>query len=339
MASVDVVVPCYQYGRYLRDCVTSILRQDVRDLRVLVIDNASTDNSLDVARELAAEDRRVQVVAHRANLGHHASFNEGIEWASSDYFMILGADDLLAPGCLSRAVSFMEKHPHVHLTHARALFISINDPVPHIEPYAEEPKWYISSGRELLEWLCRDGAHHYIDSCTVVVRTSVQKQVGFYHRELSHTDDLEMWMRFACVGAVARTNAVQGIGRLLPDSRSASLPSRLPFFEAAFESFFENEGASLPGMMRLRRTALRTFAQHAYWAALSKLLRGDVHTSRELWRFARTRCPTTIVVPPVGYLLRTDDVFRRMTRVVSEAARHAYQVSRRRQVSQVSERT
>jgi glycosyltransferase involved in cell wall biosynthesis len=246
MASVDVVVPCYQYGRYLRDCVTSILRQDVRDLRVLVIDNASTDNSLDVARELAAEDHRVQVVEHRANLGHHASFNEGIEWASSDYFMILGADDLLAPGCLSRAVSFMEKHPHVHLTHARALFISVNDPLPHIEPYAEEPKWHISSGRELLEWLCRDGAHHYIDSCTVVVRTSVQKQVGFYRRELSHTDDLEMWMRFACVGAVARTNAVQGIGRSFRTADPPPSPAGFPFSRRRSKAFSKTRELRCP---------------------------------------------------------------------------------------------
>ena len=44
---------CYQYGRYLRDCVTSITSQGVADLRVLIIDNGSTDDSLEVAKELA----------------------------------------------------------------------------------------------------------------------------------------------------------------------------------------------------------------------------------------------------------------------------------------------
>ena len=109
MASVDVIVPCYQYGHFLRDCAASVLTQDVSDLRLVIIDNASTDNTLEVAREIAAADRRVEVIAHGSNLGHLASFNEGIDRASANYFLILCADDLLAPGALVRAVSIMER--------------------------------------------------------------------------------------------------------------------------------------------------------------------------------------------------------------------------------------
>src|SRR6266404_5936013 len=143
MASVDVAVPCYQFGRFLRDCVTSALRQDIEDLRVLIIDNASTDNTLDVARKLAAEDRRVEVVAHQTNLGPFASFNEGIDWASADYFMLLCADDLLAPGSLARAVSVMAQHPEVNLTYGRALFIDAYEPIPEINHHTEEASWRI----------------------------------------------------------------------------------------------------------------------------------------------------------------------------------------------------
>src|ERR1700751_2438487 len=113
MASVDVSIPCYQYGRFLRRCVTSVLSQEIRNLRVLIIDNASSDNSLDVARSLAAEDSRVEVVAHPANLGHHASYNEGIDWASAEYFTTLCVDVLLPPGSLRRAITIMERHPEV----------------------------------------------------------------------------------------------------------------------------------------------------------------------------------------------------------------------------------
>jgi len=120
MTSVDVAVPCYQYGRYLRDAVTSVLNQDVPNLRVVIIDNASSDNSLEVARELMAQDSRVELIAHSTNLGQHASFNEAIDWAKSKYFALLCADDLLVPGSLSRAISVMEKHPDVHLTYGKA---------------------------------------------------------------------------------------------------------------------------------------------------------------------------------------------------------------------------
>jgi glycosyltransferase involved in cell wall biosynthesis len=64
-------------GRFLGDCVASILTQKGVDLRVLVIDNASKDDSLAIARSLAAQDRRVEVLAHVTNKGAAFSYNEG----------------------------------------------------------------------------------------------------------------------------------------------------------------------------------------------------------------------------------------------------------------------
>ena len=324
MARVDVSVPCYQYGRYLRTCVGSVLSQGVQDLRVLIIDNASTDNSLEVARALAAADPRVQVVAHAANLGHHSSFNEGIDWASGDYFMTLCADDLLAPGCLSRAVSFMEEHPDVHLTYGETLLIHNDDPIPPIEPCAREAKWHVFSGRQLLEMVCRAGGRHGIGGPTVVVRTSVQKRAGYYRPELPHTDDFEMWMRFARFGSVARTDAVQGIARVHSMTRTTALSNALMWDlhrEAAFESFFANDGASAPGAKDLRRLARRHLAERAYWGAVATFVRGDGRLGLNLLKFAFTRDPLTMVVPPMGYLFRRGNALRHIAEVLSEAAR------------------
>src|SRR6266481_1668634 len=223
MLSVDVVVPCYQYGRYLRECVTSVLEQDIQDLRVLIIDNASTDNSLEIAHKLAAEDFRVEVVAHSTNLGHHASFNEGVRWAASDFFVILCADDLLAPGCLRRAVSFMQSNPDVHLVHGRYHSIYNHDPTPNLELHTPNTEWQIFSGKAVLEAFCQAGGRYPMGGGSVVVRTAVQKRVGFYRSELSNTDDVEMWMRFAHAGNIGKTSAVQVITRIHPVMSSAAV--------------------------------------------------------------------------------------------------------------------
>ena len=257
MASVDVIVPCYQYGHFLRDCAASVLTQDVSDLRLVIIDNASTDNTLEVARELAAADRRVEVIAHGSNLGHLASFNEGIDRASADYFLILCADDLLAPGALVRAVSIMERHPEVVLTYGAALVIGANETIPATTRYSKEAQWRISSGREFLERCCR-AARGHIPGPTAVVRTSAQKQVGHYRAGLPHTSDLEVWLRFACLGAIAETDAVQGVIRGHAGNRCSSVSDIHHWdlhFEAAFDSFFAQEGGSLPDANRLRRAA------------------------------------------------------------------------------------
>ena len=57
MSSVDVVVPCYRYGHYLRQCVQSVLDQSVRDVRVLILDDASPDDTEEVGRALATRSR------------------------------------------------------------------------------------------------------------------------------------------------------------------------------------------------------------------------------------------------------------------------------------------
>src|SRR4051812_45731281 len=100
---VSVVIPCYNYGEYLAACVDSVLAQAGVDVEILVIDDASTDDSARTATAIAGRDPRVEVRVHRANIGHIRTYNEGLAWASGDYTVLLSADDLLAPGALRRA--------------------------------------------------------------------------------------------------------------------------------------------------------------------------------------------------------------------------------------------
>ena len=112
--TVSVVVPCYRYGHFLPECVGSILDQEGVDVRVLVIDDASPDDSAQAARRLAAADARVEVRVHEVNRGHIATYNEGLlDWADGDYSVLISADDVLAPGALARATAVLEEHPEI----------------------------------------------------------------------------------------------------------------------------------------------------------------------------------------------------------------------------------
>ncbi len=116
MSSVDVVVPCYNYARFLPRCVKSLLDQEGVDVRVLVVDDASSDNTPEVAQSLVAADSRVEFIRHTKNAGHIATYNEGLlGWAKADYSLLISADDLLAPGAMKRAADLMDRHPDVGL--------------------------------------------------------------------------------------------------------------------------------------------------------------------------------------------------------------------------------
>jgi glycosyltransferase involved in cell wall biosynthesis len=323
MASVDVVIPCYQYGRFLRDAVTSVLGQDISQLRVLVIDNASTDDSLEVARQLALEDRRLEVVAHRTNLGATASYNEGVEWASADYFLLLDADDMLAPGALQRAVSVMERNLNVSFTHGREAHILPNNQID-VELGAGEAEWRIITGRAFIESYCRTPVN-IVGANTAIRRTSAQKKVGYYRASLDYSNDMEIWLRLASVGDVARGSMVQAIRRVHQHQHTEQYRSfQVRDFverERTFVSFFENEGKTLPRANKLLEQARRGLGEHAYWSALSHLVRRRPAAAWALFRFSMTRRPGKWLLPPVGWLLRMDRPLARTFDVVLEATK------------------
>jgi len=91
--------------------------------------------------------------------------------------------------------------------------------------------------------------------------------------------------------------------------------------EAAFESFFAHEGGSLPDAARLHRLARRSLAERAYWQAVAELCRGHAGASRDLFKFAFSRRPSTAFLPPVSYLFRRADTASRMISVASEIIR------------------
>lgn len=321
---IDVAIPCYQYGRFLRDCVNSLLVQRMPGLRILIIDNASTDDSVEVARQLAAENAAIEVVARRRNLGPHASFNEAIDWAAQKYFLLLCADDQSAPGALSRAVAVLERHPNVALAYGRAAPLGPEGP-PLPADRGPDKGWRILSGRQLLSRFCGTAVCH-IAGCTAVVRTAVQKRVGYYRPALAHTDDFEMWMRFACCGDVAETTAIQGVLRAHPASQTAgACPQHrwdILHCEEALISFFANEGGRLPAAEQWRRLARRSIADRAYWSAIAHLARGDGREFLALLRMAISRRPLSAVLPPFAYLLRRDDARQRLQHVLSKSAPH-----------------
>jgi glycosyltransferase involved in cell wall biosynthesis len=95
----SIVVPCHNYGHFLGTTLRSVLQQERDDVEVIVVDDASTDDSLDVARSFGDP---VRVIALRQNVGPGAAWAEGLRQARGDYLCKLDADDWQLPGFLDR---------------------------------------------------------------------------------------------------------------------------------------------------------------------------------------------------------------------------------------------
>jgi hypothetical protein len=298
--TVSVVIPCYRYGRFLPDCVRSVLEQEGVDVRVLIIDDASPDASADVADGLAERDDRVEVRRHRVNRGHIATYNEGLlEWAQGDYSVLISADDLLTPGALARATAVLEADPQIGFVYGHAAWWRDDQPLPQARVEGKGlTRW---SGLEWLRVVSRLG-HSVISSPEVVVRTSLQQELGGYREDLPHTADAEMWMRFAVHSDVAYVKGVDQAYYRIHASQMTN--DRVPVVDlvqrkAAYDALFDAHGERIPGGERLRRSANRRMAKEALWRACRAYERRRLETTprAELVEFARTTYPRTTRLP------------------------------------------
>ena len=297
MSSVDVIVPCYRYGRFLNECVESVLTQSHRDLRVLIIDDASPDDSADVARRLAEADARVTARSHVTNMGHIATYNEGIEWTSGDYLLLLSADDYLLPGALERAVAVLDANPEVGFVFGRAIEMTADGEQSRTESFfprvRNAPDVAVISGAEFIHL---SGAQNLVPTPTVVVRTALQKKVGGYRPELPHSGDMELWFRLAANGAVGVLEANQAIYRLHLNnmSREYNRQSRLPDLcqrKAAIDLFMATAGDKMPDAENMRRRFLKALARDAVGYASAAFNEGDLALSDDLARHSRALWP------------------------------------------------
>jgi glycosyltransferase involved in cell wall biosynthesis len=307
---VKVIVPCYDYADYLVACVDSVLGQEGVEVRVLIIDDCSPDDTPTVARRIADDDDRVEYRRHEQNVGLIATANEGLKWAADgDYVVILSADDMLTRGSLQRATSVMESNPRVGLVYGRAVQFA-SDQEPPIDrrrwggtkvwstqgwirlPLPPAGRWRgtkIWSGEDWIRLRCRSG-HGCISSPEAVVRTSVQHKAGAYDPDGLHMSEVNMWLRVAAISDVAYVRgAAQALYRIHTDSMSRTMltSNTAPIVDltnrrAAFDGFFAGSGAQLRDAAQLRATVSRTLARQALWQASRAYDRDKVDDPEEV---------------------------------------------------------
>lgn len=261
---VSIVVPLYNYGHFLGECIDSILTQDGVDVDVLVIDDASTDDSLTIAHAIAAADNRVRVVSNQPNIGMVATINDGLWSVEGDYVVKMDADDMLTPAALARATALLEAHPSVGFVYGFP--VAFAESPPH-HSRTKVRSWTVWSGHDWLEIRCRKGSNCIMQP-EVVMRREALHAAGRYRPAMGHAPDFDMWLRLAAIADVGRINgADQGYYRLHPDSWQRTMSDfYLRDLEAARNAFthlFDGPGSAFPDASILLMKARRAIAINA----------------------------------------------------------------------------
>lgn len=117
MPRVSIIVPSYNHARFLSQCARSVIGQTFRDWEMIVVDDASSDDS--VALWKSIDDDRIHVHENEGNLGTYANLNRGVERSTSEYVAILNSDDWWEPTKLAKQVEALDRCPDAPFSYTR----------------------------------------------------------------------------------------------------------------------------------------------------------------------------------------------------------------------------
>lgn len=106
---ISIIVPVYNCDKYLRRCIESLVSQSYKDIEIILIDDGSTDKSMDICQEMAAKDHRIKYV-RQSNAGVSSARNHGLNIATGKYIGFCDSDDWAAPNMYENLVNLIEEY-------------------------------------------------------------------------------------------------------------------------------------------------------------------------------------------------------------------------------------
>jgi glycosyltransferase involved in cell wall biosynthesis len=186
---VSVLIPTYNYARYLPEAIESVLEQDFQDFELLIGDDCSTDNSAEVIARYAAKDERIRFKIHSANLGMVQNWNWCLSQARGEFIkFIFGDDKLFSPTAIGKMVALMESNPAISLVSTASSVIDARSAAIETRNNFQPG---IRDGKKVVVQ-CLERPANLVGEPTLVMFRKQQAARGFdtRYRQLA---DLEMW--------------------------------------------------------------------------------------------------------------------------------------------------
>ncbi len=184
----SVVIPCYNMARYVGQCIDSVLRQTSPDFEIIVVDDKSTDNSLDIVRGFT--DQRIRVIERPVNGGVSAALNDGFRAAKHDYICPLGADDVLLPWMIEKQTAYLDENAG-----CAAVF---GMPIPMTDdgtPLDGTDRFRKPANRSRADWFATLLEANTLMGQTMLYRRSLHDTLGYWDEKLSASNDIDWFIR------------------------------------------------------------------------------------------------------------------------------------------------
>ena len=283
--TVSVCIPTYNGAEYLADCIDSVLAQTHSDLELLIVDDCSSDDSVEIAHGYARRDSRVRISVNSTNLGLGGNWNRSVHLSRGEWIKFVFQDDLISPECLRRmlAAAATSKVPMVSC--ARDFIFESGTKEDTRQFYLNHQAQITAAYRDSNQWSAQRvaeialqpiGVNLLGEPTAVLLHRSVFERFGLFNPYLGRSCDLEYWIR---VGS---------------NTGTMHIPEVLATFRvhAGATSAYLNQTAARRYRVEILDPLVIThdYAFHPVYAELRRVAasrRPPIDVSREFWERAR----------------------------------------------------
>ena len=279
---VSVVTPVYNGEPYLRECIESVLAQTYPHWTYTIVNNCSTDRSLEIAREYASRDSRIGIHDNETFVPVIANYNIAFRQVSpeSKYCKVVAADDWLFPECLEKMVQVAERHASVGIVTSYNL-LGTQLMFGEILPYPTQ----IMTGRDACRWRLLGGKYIFGAASLGLFRADIVRRRPAFYNEANLHADLEACYELLEHHDLGFVHQVLTFRREHDESLTARLADRMNTYQpnrlrelATYGPRYLTEQEQTRRRAELLRTYYRYLASQVYQAR-----------DREFWRFHSAR--------------------------------------------------
>lgn len=194
---VSVIMPSYNGGRFIGEAIESIINQTYENWELIIVEDASTDDSLKVIR--AYKDKRIKLFCNDINEGIAESTNRGIKESAGKYIALLDDDDIAEKDRLSLQVDYMEEHAGIDVLGGRTTLIN---EAGKVIGYSGEPKNNPKYIKAMLLFQCVD----FFNSTAIIRKEFIQKNHLSYKNGCYGMQDYRFYIESSKVGYISSVN-------------------------------------------------------------------------------------------------------------------------------------
>ena len=198
LPKISVCIPTFNGANYLRQAVESVLDQDSQNYEIVIVDNASVDQTVRIVEDLKKEGGgRIRFYQNNKNIGLAGNLNKCLEHAQGEYIKFLCVDDVLLPKCLEKMSAALDAHQSVTLVCGGRIYISENNKKLGSKRYSSQN--IIVPGNKVIS-RCLYGKCYMGEPSAVMFRR--RDLTGSFREDLPQLMDMEMWFRLLEQGAL-----------------------------------------------------------------------------------------------------------------------------------------